>query len=131
MSLFFVLLATIGVPTPYVFHFNGVELCPTIEEFGAIMGKLDIDDLIFPIMGGDLPSLQVVLGVPLATTNRWCVFGKLNHSLVFAHFFGLALLVGERPRLYFLHAFCLLLNGTSWSKGHILWTSGYAWWSMS
>ena len=71
MSLFFVLLATIGVPTPYVFHFNGVELCPTIEEFGSIMGKLEIDDLIFPIMGGDLPTLlQVVLGVPLTMENK-------------------------------------------------------------
>ena len=25
------------VPTQHVIRFNGVELCPTIEEFGAIM----------------------------------------------------------------------------------------------
>ena len=128
------LLCVIGnywVPTPHVFHFNGEELCPTIEEFGAIIGELDIDDLMFPTMGGDLPSQQVVLGIPLATENRWCVFGKLNHSLVFAHFFGLALPMGKRPCSYILRAFCLLLQGTSWSKGHIVWTSRCAWWSMS
>ena len=59
-------------------------------------------------MGGDLPSLlQVVLGVPLAIVNRWCIFGKLNLSLVFAQFFNSALLMGERPYSYFLRAFCL------------------------
>jgi len=51
------------------------------------MGEPKIDDLVFLTMGGDIPSLlQVVLGVPLAMENRWYVFGKLNLSLVFAHF---------------------------------------------
>jgi len=96
------------VLTQHVFRFNGVELYPTIKEFGAIMGEPEIDDLIFPTIGGDLPSLlQVVLGVPLATANRCCIFGKLNLSLVFAHFSNLALLVDERPCSYFLCAFCL------------------------
>ena len=96
------------VPSQDVFHFNGIELCPTIEEFGAIMCELEIDDLIFPTMGGDLPSLlQVVLGVPIAMENRWCVFGKLNLRLFFEYFSGLALLEGERPCSYFLRAFCL------------------------
>ena len=97
------------------------------------MGEPEIDDLIFPTMGGDLPSLlQVLLGIPLAMANRWCIFGKLNLSLVFAHFSSSALLVDERPCSYFLCAFCLCqLQGTSWSKGHIVCISGCAWWSMS
>ena len=41
----------------HVFHFNEVELCHTIEEFGAIMSELEIDNLIFPTLGMDLPSL--------------------------------------------------------------------------
>ena len=49
--------ANYWVPTQHVFHFNGVELCPTFEEFGAIMGEPEIDDLVFPTMGGDFPSL--------------------------------------------------------------------------
>ena len=100
--------ANYWVPAWHVFCFNGVKLCPAIKEFGAIMGELEIDDLIFLTMGGDLPSLlQVVLGVPLAMANRWCVFGKLNLSLVLVHFSNLAILVNERPHSYFLHAFCL------------------------
>ncbi|KAK9998019.1 hypothetical protein SO802_017622 [Lithocarpus litseifolius] len=96
------------VPTRHVFHFNGVELCPIIEEFGAIMGKPKVDNLVFPTTVGDLPFLlQVVLGVPLARTNRWCVFGKLNFSLVFANFSNLAIPVDERPRSYFLRALYL------------------------
>ena len=62
------------------------------------MGEPEIDDLIFPTMGGDLPSLlRVVLGVLPATANRWCVFGKLNLRLVFEYFSSLALPEGERP----------------------------------
>ena len=96
------------VPTQHVFRFNGVELCPTIEEFGAIMGEPEIDNLIFPTMGGDLPTLlQVVLGVPLPMANRWCIFSKLNLSLVFTHFFDLTILVNERSHSYFLRAFGL------------------------
>ena len=49
--------ANYWVPSRHVFHFNGIELCPTIEEFVAIMGEPEIDDLIFPTMGGNLPSL--------------------------------------------------------------------------
>ena len=87
------------------------------------MGELEINYLIFPTMGEDLPSLlQDVLGVPLAMANRWCVFGKINLSLVFAHFSNLAIPVDERPRSYFLHS--------TWSKGHIVWTSKCAWWFM-
>jgi len=72
------------------------------------MGESEINDLVFPTMDGDLPSLlQVVLGIPLATTNSWCFFGKLNLSLVFVHFFDLAIPVNERSRSYFLRAFCL------------------------
>ena len=72
------------------------------------MGEPEIDDLIFPTMGGDLPSLlRVVLDVPAAMANRWCFFGKLNLRLVFKYFSGSALPEGEKLRLYFLHAFCL------------------------
>ena len=72
------------------------------------MGEPKIDDLIFLTEGGDLPSLlQVVLGVPETTTNRWYVFGKLNLRLVFDYFSGSGLLEGERPQSYYLRAFCL------------------------
>ena len=48
-----------------------------------------------------------MLGVPEITTNRWCVFSKLNLRLVFDYFSSLALLEGERSRSYYLRAFCL------------------------
>ena len=62
------------------------------------MDEPKIDDLIFPTMGGDLPSLlRVVLGVPENIANRWCVFGKLNLRLVFDYFSSSGLPEGERP----------------------------------
>ena len=42
----------LSVPSRRVFHFNGIEFCPTIEEFATIMGESKIDDLIFPTMVG-------------------------------------------------------------------------------
>ena len=45
------------VPSWHVFCFNRIELCPTIQEFAVIISESEIDDLIFPTMGGDLPSL--------------------------------------------------------------------------
>ena len=107
--------ANYWVPSRHVFRFNKIELCPTIEEFGAIMGELEINDLIFPTIGGGFPSLlQVVLGVPSTTTNRCCVFGKLNLRLVFEYFFGSTLMVGERLHSNFLLPFaCVLLEGIS------------------
>ena len=54
--------ANYWVPSRHLFHLNRIELCPIIEEIVAIVGELKIDGLIFPTMGGDLPSLlQVVL----------------------------------------------------------------------
>ena len=96
------------VPSRHVFRFSGIKLCPTIKEFAAIMGEPETDDLIFPTMGGDLPSLlRVVLGVPESIANRWCVFGKLNLRLVFDYFLSPGVPEGERPRSYYLCAFCL------------------------
>ena len=69
------------------------------------MGEPEINDFIFPIMGGDLPSLlQVVLGIPSTMANRRYVFGKLNLRLVFKYFSGSTLPTDERPRSYFLLA---------------------------
>ena len=46
-----------------------------------------MNDLAFPTMGGDLPTLiQALLGVPLEKAKHWCVFGKLNVCLIFAYF---------------------------------------------
>ena len=96
------------VPSRHVCCFSGIKLCPTIKEFAAIMGEPETDDLIFPTMGGDLPSLlRVVLGVPESIANRWCVFGKLNLRLVFDYFLSSGVPEGERPRSYYLCAFCL------------------------
>ena len=56
------------IPTRQVFHFNGVEICPTIEKFNAIMGEPTVNTLILPTVGEDLIALvQALLGVSLDT----------------------------------------------------------------
>ena len=60
------IVANFWIPAQHVFHFNGVEVCPTLKEFNAIMGE--VSTLIFLTIGGDLLDLvQALLGVSLNT----------------------------------------------------------------
>lgn len=72
------------VPTWHVFQFNGVELCLTIEEFGATIGEYDFGAIILPTLEEDLSELaHQLLGVHLSMAKRWCKSNKLNVSMVF------------------------------------------------
>ena len=94
------------IPFQHVFHFNGVEICPTLEEFSAIMGELKVSTLIFPTISGDLLVLvQALLRVSFDTAWHWCMFDKLNIRLIFAYFSRLTIPVTGRPRSYDLNAF--------------------------
>ena len=75
------------IPTRHVFQLNGVELCPTLEEFGAIMGEHNFNAIILPTLEEDLFDLtHQILGVPLAMAKRWCNFDKLDIQMVFKYF---------------------------------------------
>ena len=75
------------IPTHRFFQFNGVELCPTIEEFGAILGEFDFDAIILPSLEEDLSELaHQLLGVHLSMAKRWCKSSKLNVFMVFKYF---------------------------------------------
>ena len=55
----------------HVFQSNDVEICPTLEEFSAIIGEPLVNDLVFPTTGSDLPTLiQALLGVPLEKAKQ-------------------------------------------------------------
>ena len=72
------------VPTWHVFQFNGVELCLTIEEFGAIMGEYNFGAIILPTLEEDFSELaHQLLGVHLSMAKRWCKSNKLNVSMGF------------------------------------------------
>ena len=59
--------AEFWIPTRHVFQFNGVELCPTLNEFSAIMGEPDISTLILPTTDEDFSNMaQQLFGIPLA-----------------------------------------------------------------
>ena len=74
------------------------------------MGEPLMNDLVFPTMGGDLPTLiQALLGVPFEKAKKWCVFCKLNVRLIFAYFSWIAVPMTEIPHLWFLKAFCLCM----------------------
>ena len=45
--------AKFWIPTQHVFQFNGVELCPTLKEFGATMGELNFSAIILPTLNED------------------------------------------------------------------------------
>ena len=98
------------IPTRYVFQFNGVEICPTIEEFSAIMGRLDVSTLFLPTIGEDFAYLALdLLGISLVAAWRWCMLNKLNICIVFAYFSQLAIPMAGRAHSHYLKAFCLCL----------------------
>ena len=98
------------IPTRHVFQFNGVELCPTLEEFGAIMGEHDFSAIILLTLDEDLSDLaHQILGVPLAiaVAKRWCKSIKLNVFIVFKNFSKKDVPLARMKRSYHLNAFCL------------------------
>ena len=114
-------VANFWILTRHVFHLHSVEICPTLEEFSAILGEPKVNTLVFPTMGGDLPILiQAPLGVSLDTAKHWCIFGKLNIHLIFAYFSRLTVPMIDRPHSHYLNAFYLcvlaryfLVHGTN------------------
>ena len=57
--------------TQYVFQFNGVKLCPTLKEFGTIMGEPELGAIILPIDEEYLFDLaHQLLRVPLVMAKR-------------------------------------------------------------
>ena len=57
--------------TRHVFQFNGVELYPILEKFGAIMGEHNFSAIILPTLEEDLFDLgHQLLGVPLTMAKR-------------------------------------------------------------
>ena len=64
-----------------------MESCPTLEEFGAIMGGYDYGVIILHTLEEDLSNLtHQILGVHLSMAKRWCKSNKLNISMVFKYF---------------------------------------------
>ena len=113
MNLSFVLLPTFGFLLGLFFHFNGVEICPTIEEFNVIIGESKINILILLTTSGDLLAIaQAILWVSLVTAQHWCMLDKLNIRSIFEYFSWLTVLVVGRSRSYYHNAFylCILVR---------------------
>ena len=59
-------IANFWIPIQHVFYFNGVEICPTLEEFSTIMGKPEVSTLIIPTTAKDFADLvHDLLGISL------------------------------------------------------------------
>ena len=87
-----------------------MEIWPTIEEFSAIMGELDVSTLILPTIGEDSTDLvHDLLGISLAVAQQWCMLNKLNIHFVFACFSRLAVPMASKVCSYYLNVFCLCL----------------------
>jgi hypothetical protein len=65
--------------TRHVFHFNRCELCPMMEEFGAIMGISNFDQILLPPTHSDpILLLDEVLSIPCRLGSSW----SMNDGLV-------------------------------------------------
>ena len=79
--------ANFWIPTQHVFHFNDMEICPTLEEFSAIMGKPETSTFILHTTSKDFANLaHDLLGISLVVVQQWCTLNHLNIHMVFAYF---------------------------------------------
>ena len=88
-----------------------MELCPTHEEFGAIMGEHNFSAIILPTLEEYLSNLaNQLLGVPLTVAKRWCKSNKLNAFMVFKYFSRMDVPLAGAKRSHHLNAFffCIL-----------------------
>lgn len=98
------------IPSRHVFQFNGIELCPTIEESDAIMGEWDFGSTILSTLEENLSELaHKFLGISQVMAKRWCKPRKLNISMVISYFFKKALPLAGIEHAYFLNAYCLCI----------------------
>ena len=109
------------ISSQHVFHFNTKEICPTLEEFSAIMGKPETSTLILRTTSEDFANLaHNLLEISLVVAQQWCTLDHLNIHMVFAYFSRLVIPVTSKRRSYYLNAFCLwLLARYSWCMKHI------------
>ena len=70
--------------TLHVFRFNRCELCPMMEEFGAIMGFSNFDHILLPPKHVDhVLLLDEVLSIPYKLGVSWCENDGFDlHALV-------------------------------------------------
>lgn len=109
-ELFLRVAVEFWILTRHVLHFNGVELCPILGEFGAIMDEPDLGSIILPILEEDLSDMaNQLLGIPLAMAKRWCTLHKLNVLMVFKYFSQQAVPLGRLKHSYYLNSFYLCI----------------------
>ena len=70
--------------TRHVFRFNRCELCPMMEEFGAIMGINNFDQILIPLKHVDpILLLDEVLSIPYRLGSSWSMNDGFDlHALV-------------------------------------------------
>lgn len=98
------------IPSCHVFQFNGIELCPTTKEFGAIMSESDFGSIILSTLEEDLSELaHQVLEVNLSIAKKSCKPRMFKIFVVFNYFLKKALpLMGTGLTFNFVAGFFLV-----------------------
>ena len=98
------------------------------------MGELEIDDLIFPTIGGGvfLPCCELcwVSLLPRQIGGASLANLILGWSLIIFPIQPFLRVRGHNHTSFVPFAY-VPLQDISWSKSHIVWISKYAWWLMS
>lgn len=98
-------------PSRHVFRFNNTEVCPTMEEFGAILGRPDFDHILLPSVvplkvEGLISSL---FGIPTRVARGWFSNSRIDFQLVVSHFSQLPPIVTGNQLQHRLNALCFCI----------------------
>lgn len=74
-------------PFRHVFRFNNIEICPTMEEFSAILNYPISHDPLFPSQAMLLSSnLALALSISVEQARSWCIGSTINLEPLVQHF---------------------------------------------
>lgn len=97
-------------PVRHVFRFNRNELCPTMEEFGAILGRPDFKRVLVPAMTViKAEDLIPSFGISLRLARLWLSNSRIILESVISHFAALPFWTSTVQIDCYLNAVCVVL----------------------
>ena len=107
---FIQLAAEFWDPSRHVFRFNNSEMCPTMEEFGAILGRSDFNHVLLPSTAqAKAEDLVPIFGISLRIAHDWFSNSQIDMQSVISHFHPSPAATVKNQTQYQLNAACLCI----------------------
>lgn len=99
-------------PSRHVFRFNCNEVCPTIEDFGGILGRISFNGLLMPVTEKvTADEVARFLGLSTRLVKQWVKDFCIDIPSLSQYFINRPMPTGE-ARVFYLRAACICALAT-------------------